>query len=73
MGEKLDMFLMKLAIQRWKKKFGKSFEPTDFELAFKSKRNVSKNHPRFFQKQILNHFHEKIEAFEVSNNIKLSA
>jgi predicted nucleotidyltransferase len=73
MGEKLDLLFMKLAIQRWKKKFGRSFNSADFELAFKSRRNVSKNHPRFFQKQILNHFHEKIEAFEVSNNIKLSA
>lgn len=73
MGEKLDLLFMKLAMQRWKKKFGNSFSSADFELAFKSKRNVSKNHPRFFQKQILNHFHEKIEAFEVSNNIKLSA
>src|SRR5688572_24761469 len=47
-GEKLDLLFMNLAIQRWKKQFGKSFASVDFELAFKSKRNVSKNHPQFF-------------------------
>ena len=72
-GEKLDLYFMNLAIQRWKKQFGNSFSSKDFELAFKSRRNVSKNHPRFFQKQILNHYQEKIEAFEMVNNIKLSA
>lgn len=73
MGEKLDLYFMNLAIQRWKKQFGDSFSTKDFELAFKSKRNVSKNHPRFFQKQILNHYRKKIEQFEMLNNIKLSA
>lgn len=72
-GEKFDLYFMNLAIQRWKKQFGNSFCTKDFELAFKSKRNVSKNHPRFFQKQILNHYQEKIEQFEMLNNVKLSA
>ena len=72
-GEKLDLLFMNLAIKRWKKQFGNSFSSVDFELAFKSKRNVSKNHPQFFQKQILNHYQEKIEKFEMLNNIKLSA
>jgi hypothetical protein len=72
-GEKLDLLFMNLAIQRWKKQFGKSFASVDFELAFKSKRNVSKNHPQFFQKQVLNHYQEKIEEFELLNNLKLSA
>jgi len=72
-GEQLDLLFMDLATKRWKKQFGHSFAQADFELAFKSKRNVSKNHPRFFQKQILNHYQEKIEAFEMLNNIKLSA
>lgn len=72
-GEKLDLTFMNFAIKRWKKQFGSSFSSADFDLAFKSRRNVSKNHPRFFQKQILNNYQEKIEAFEMSKNIKLSA
>ncbi|HEU5291855.1 MAG TPA: hypothetical protein VFU05_14495 [Cyclobacteriaceae bacterium] len=72
-GEKIDLFFMNLAVNRWKKQFGDSFSSKDFELAFKSKRSVSKNHPRFFQKQILNNYQEKIEQFELLNNIKLSA
>jgi predicted nucleotidyltransferase len=71
-GEKLDLYFMKVAIERWRRQFGNSFATKDFEIAFKSKRNVSKNHPRFFQKQILNHYQEKIEQFEMLNNVKLS-
>lgn len=71
-GERSDLFFMHLAIKRWKKQFGDSFTSVDFELAFKSNRNISKNHPRFFQKKILNHFQKKIIQFEVLNNIKLS-
>lgn len=73
LGERLDVLLMNKAINRWRKQFGHSFSPAEFDLAFKSRRNVSKNHPRFFQKQILNRFQDKIESFEVLNNIKLSA
>jgi hypothetical protein len=73
MGEKLDLIFMNLATQRWKKQFGNSFSSVDFDLAFKSRRNVSKSHPRFFQKQVLNNYQGKIEAFEMSKNIKLSA
>lgn len=73
MGEKLDLYCMNTATQRWKKKFKSSFTAAEFELAFKSGRNVSKNHPRFFQKKILNIFREKIEQFEELNKMKLSA
>jgi len=73
LGEKMDVYFMNLAVKRWKSQFGNSFSKVDFDLAFKSKRNVSKNHPRFFQKQILNHYQEKITAFEMLNNTKLSA
>jgi hypothetical protein len=73
LGERLDLLFMRLAIKRWKRKFGDSFAPMDFELAFKSRRGVSKNHPRFFQKKILNRFQEKIERFERTNDMKLSA
>ncbi len=72
MGEKLDLLFMRLAIQRWKRKFSNLFTAEEFELAFKSKRNVSKNHPRFFQKRIMQLFQEKIETFEVLNDMKLS-
>jgi hypothetical protein len=73
MGEKLDLTFMNLAMKRWKRKFGTSFASADFDVAFKARRNVSKNHPRFYQKQILNNYREKIQAFEMSKNINLSA
>jgi hypothetical protein len=73
LGEQLDIFFMKLAMKRWKRKFGTLYNEQDFSIAFKSKRNVSKNHPRFFQKQVLNLLKERVEQFEISNKIKLSA
>jgi hypothetical protein len=70
--EKLDGWFMKIAVKRWTTKFSKSFEQADFNIAFKSRRNVSKNHPQFFQKKILIDFQEKIERFEALNKMKIS-
>jgi predicted nucleotidyltransferase len=72
-GEAVDSFFMRVAIARWKKQFSKLFPQADFSIAFKSKRNVSKSHPRFFQKQILEQLPKKIEAFEVHHHLKISA
>ena len=71
MGDGIDRWMMKLAILRWKRLYGNSLAQDEFNIAFKSKRNISKNHPRFFQKRILRHFQEKIERFETLNNLNL--
>jgi hypothetical protein len=73
LGEKMDILFMSMAMKRWKRQFGSNFSEEDFALAFKSRRNISKNHPRFFQKHVLIHLKEKIEQFELTNHIKLSA
>jgi hypothetical protein len=72
-GEKLDLLFMNLAIKRWKHQFGKHLTAEEFELAFRSRRNISKNHPRLFQKHTLKTFQERIDEFEALSKMKLSA
>jgi hypothetical protein len=71
LGETADLFLMNLAVKRWKKKFGATYTQAELALAFKSARNVSKHHPQFFQKQVLDLFHDKIHRFESINQVNL--
>jgi len=57
-GEKLDNYFMQITLKRWKKKFS-HFREEDFEVAMRTRKNVSKHHP--------NHFQEKIMAKYLSN------
>jgi hypothetical protein len=48
--------LMQLTDKRWRKKWArKNFPANDYELAFKTRLYVSKNHPHNHQKKILTH------------------
>lgn len=72
LGERLDLLVMWLAVRKWNAKYSNSFLPAEFDIAFKSKKNVSKGHPQFFQKKVLEQFEQKIRQFEVHHSIKLS-
>lgn len=63
-GSLFEKLLMKLALKRWKKLYWKSYSPEDFEVAFKSKKYVSKNHPRNFQKKVIELLNEKLSSFQ---------
>jgi len=61
-GNMLDKFFFKLTLRRWQKKFpGLSFE--DFDLNLRSRKNVSKHHPRGFQKKVLEAVNTKMNVF----------
>lgn len=50
-----NLFFMKLTDEKWKKKWKKKGYPMeDYPLAFKTTPYVSKNHPKNYQKKILN-------------------
>jgi hypothetical protein len=54
--EMLNRKLMHITDRRWRKKWArKNFPAADYELAFKTRIYVSKNHPHNHQKRILNH------------------
>ena len=62
-GDRLDLYLMKLTYKRWQKKFP-NFDTSKFELTMRTNRGVSKHHPRNFQEKILKEYQERKAAME---------
>ncbi len=48
----LDRFLMRVTVRFWRRKF-RDYDPDLFEQAFRSAPHLSKHHPQYFQKQVL--------------------
>jgi hypothetical protein len=69
-GEWLDTLLMKITNQRWKKKYASKYSVEDFLVAFKTTRHVSKNHPNYYQKKVVNEYFEKLTQFAGKFNIR---
>lgn len=67
-GEFLEKIFMKLTLMRWKKLYQQNYNADDFTVAFKTKKYASKNHPRHFQKKVMEVYTQKTEDFE--NKIK---
>ncbi len=70
LGEKMDAFFFKLTLNRWKRKFP-HFNKEEFDLNLRSRKNVSKHHPRGYQKIVLESYEKKIKDFEMRYNVKL--
>lgn len=70
-GDILDDLCYKITLKKWRKKFN-TFSKEEFELNLRSKKNVSKHHPRGFQTKILNAYQNHIKEFEQKFNINLS-
>jgi hypothetical protein len=60
----LDKFFMTVTLRRWVKIYGKDYPQKDFAIAFKTKRHVSKNHPRHYQKKILELYQLKLVQYQ---------
>ena len=63
MGDELDGWCMLRTKDRWRRKFPE-FDGSRFELALRSRRYVSKHHPRNFQERVLTAFELGLQAFE---------
>ncbi|ELR71218.1 hypothetical protein C900_03022 [Fulvivirga imtechensis AK7] len=72
LGNRLDQYFMDLTLKRWKSLFATEYSKKDFEVAFKTKKYASKNHPRFYQKKILDAYQDKIVQFEKNFNVTLN-
>jgi hypothetical protein len=70
LGEKLDNFFFRLTINHWKKKFV-HFDERTFDLRLRSRKNVSKHHPKGFQEKILSAWEEKIDLFEMQHGVEI--
>jgi hypothetical protein len=70
-GDTLNRWFKQLTINRWRKTYAHLYSASDFNVAFKSTESVSKNHPRNFQKRIIEEFQarvnrlaKKVEVYE---------
>jgi len=70
-GDYVDENIMKMFIRYDEKRYGELDEDT-FRLAFKTRKNISKHHPNFFQKRVLESLRKKLERLELKHNIALS-
>lgn len=61
LGNALDARFMKVTFKRWKKKFG-HLQKQDFDVAFKTRKHISKHHPGNFQSKVLTEYHQNITA-----------
>jgi len=62
-GSFADAFLLRITLNRWKKKYPDLSEE-DFELQFRSRKNVCKRHTKGFQNKVLGLWSEKQKQFE---------
>ncbi len=69
-GEWLDGFFFRITLNRWKKKFG-HFNEDEFDLNLRSRKNISKHHPRGYQKVVLDAYFKLTEAYQLQYNVKL--
>lgn len=60
----LDTFFMTVSGQRWKRLYGNDYSKEDFDVAFKTRRHVSKNHPHFYQKRVLDLYRKKLAELD---------
>jgi hypothetical protein len=61
----IDRLFMKATERRWKKIYA-SYQNEDFKVAFKTKKYASKNHPRNFQKKVIELYQKQLSAFQIN-------
>lgn len=71
LGEWLDNSLLKYTLRRWRKKFSHMREE-DFELQFRSKKDVCKRHTHGFQNKVLVLWNEKLRNFGQAYRLSLT-
>jgi len=69
-GAWLDDRLLAYTLRRWRSKYPEMSEE-DFELQFRSRKNVCKRHTHGFQNKVLTAWEEKIRLFEVTHALSL--
>lgn len=69
-GSWLDHFLLYVTLKHWQKKYPE-LSKEDFELQFRSRKNVCKRHTRGFQNKVLVMWEAKQKEFEMTFNTLL--
>jgi hypothetical protein len=68
-GTILNKFFKMITLSRWHRIYGSQYDQVDFKVAFKSKDHVSKNHPRHFQRKVMDRYAQKLSDFGKENNM----
>lgn len=71
-GEWLDTWCMRMTFRYRKKKFS-GMTNTDFNVAFKTRKYISKHHPANFQKKVTDKLKEKILHFEEKHKLTVDS
>lgn len=73
-GKALEEYFQEKTLSRWRKQYEKNYSASDFKVAFKSKSYASKNHPRNFQRSVMEVYQEKLKSFglnlDSSDNVR---
>jgi hypothetical protein len=72
LGEWLDERLLRLTLSRWRKKFPHVAE-NEFEIDFRSRRNVSKHHPQGFQRKVSAELDKRIKKISEESGFAVPA
>lgn len=71
-GNFLENLLLRKTLERWRKKYP-DLNKEDFELQFRSRKNVCKRHTKGFQNKVILLFNEKLKTYQAQLGIQLSA
>ena len=69
-GNKWDTFFMNLTNRRWRRMYANKYSNEDFKIAFKTNKHASKNHPKYYQKKVVDQYIEKLTQFARKFNIQ---
>lgn len=63
--DSLEKYFRERTIARWKRLYEKNYAASDFKVAFKSKAYASKNHPRNYQRSVIEIYEDKLRSFGI--------
>jgi hypothetical protein len=68
-GRKIDEWCLKLTYNRWVKVYKDHYSSEDFNIAFKSRKHASKNHPKHYQKKVTEVLEQKWKSYAEQYNL----
>ncbi len=69
-GDEFDEWCMLRTLRHWRGKFA-ALERPEFDLALRTRKYVSKHHPRNFQQRVLDGYRSRLERFAGTHGVKL--
>ena len=71
LGDYLDDYFMNLFRKHDKKRYG-NIKHDVYDIAFRTRKDISKHHPNHYQHKVLSSLNEKLQQLEAQHNIILS-